>query len=234
VKWILTTIFSILTWIHISSWPHFTRITPTRLCTTWTNHIGRIGIIQLNMTHNPNLMIIIFKIISTLHRVNGDLPPLSQIFNHLIHNFHNIHSLILIHILLFPIPPTEEKSNLERSMEVMLESQQQFKICSIHNPSQIKLHILLFYNIKLKKNLSRKAFGSLLWNGAINSKYVGLIISTKILKVMLIFCRCTNSKWITISPGLKYGALEWVWATNPISDRLTIVPQFSKSTSIPF
>ena len=42
-----------------------------------------------------------FKITSTLHRVHGDSPPPSQIFNHLVHNFHNIHSPILLHILLF-------------------------------------------------------------------------------------------------------------------------------------
>jgi len=35
----------------------------------------RVGIIRLNMTHIPNLMTIIFKIISALHRVNGDSPP---------------------------------------------------------------------------------------------------------------------------------------------------------------
>ena len=42
-----------------------------------------------------------FKIISTLHRVNGDSPPLSQIFNRLVHNFHKVHSLILVQVLLF-------------------------------------------------------------------------------------------------------------------------------------
>ena len=54
----------------------------------------------------------------------------------------------------FPVSPTEEKSNLERSMEDMLEFNNKFKICSIHNPSQVKLHILLFKNIQLKKNWS--------------------------------------------------------------------------------
>jgi len=49
-------------------------------------------------------MTIIFKIILTLHRVNGDSPPPSQFFHHLIHifdNFHNLHSPILLSILLF-------------------------------------------------------------------------------------------------------------------------------------
>ena len=81
---------------------------------------------RLNMIHTPNFMTIIFKIIITLQRVNGDLPPPSQIFNHLIHNFHNIHSLILIHILFF-VPPTREKSDLEKSIETILESQQQIQ-----------------------------------------------------------------------------------------------------------
>ena len=53
--------------------------------------------IRLNMTHIPNLMTIIFKIIST-HRFNGDSTPPSPIFNHLVHNFY---SPILVHILLF-------------------------------------------------------------------------------------------------------------------------------------
>ena len=65
---------------------------------TLTNLVCRIGLIRINITHAPNLMTIIFKIILTLHRVNGDSPPLSQIFNHLVHNFH---SPIWIHILLF-------------------------------------------------------------------------------------------------------------------------------------
>ena len=41
-------------------------------------------VIRINMTHIPNHMIINFKIISTLHRVNGDSPPPSQIFNRLV------------------------------------------------------------------------------------------------------------------------------------------------------
>jgi len=49
----------------------------------------------------PNLMTIIFKIISTLHRINENSPPPSQIFNRLVHNFHKVHSSILVHILLF-------------------------------------------------------------------------------------------------------------------------------------
>ena len=78
VKYIAIIIFSILIWIHISSRPHLTQITPTRLFTTWTNHLGRILFIRLNMTHTPNPMTIIFKIF-TLYRVNGDSPPPSQI-----------------------------------------------------------------------------------------------------------------------------------------------------------
>ena len=34
--------------------------------------------------HTPNPITKIFKIISTLHRVYGDSPPLSQNFNHLV------------------------------------------------------------------------------------------------------------------------------------------------------
>ena len=72
------------------------------------NHIGRIGIIRLNTTHTTNLMAITFKIISTLHRVNGDSPPPSQIFNHLSqfsqYSFPNFDSYTP-----FPEPPIEEK-----------------------------------------------------------------------------------------------------------------------------
>ena len=72
-------------------------------------------------------MIIIFKIIFTLHRVNGDSTPSSQIFKHLVHNFHNIHPPVLLHILFFLESPIEEKFELEKSMkdvQTMLESQQ--------------------------------------------------------------------------------------------------------------
>jgi len=61
-----------------------------------------------------------FKIISTLHRVHGDSTPPSLIFNHLLYNFHIIHSLVLLHILLFLFHQLRKKSNLERSMEAML------------------------------------------------------------------------------------------------------------------
>ena len=66
-----------------------------------TNIIYQIGIIRLNMTHIPNPMIIIFKITSVLHKVHGDSPIPSQIVNHIVHNFHNIYSPILLYILLF-------------------------------------------------------------------------------------------------------------------------------------
>jgi len=36
----------------------------------------RIGFIRLNITHIPSITTRICKIISTLHRVNGDSPPL--------------------------------------------------------------------------------------------------------------------------------------------------------------
>ena len=72
-------------------------------------------------------MSIIFKIISTRHRVNGDSSPPSQIFHHLVHNFYSIHSPILHLILLFQDNPLKKKSELEKSIEVvqaMLEFQQ--------------------------------------------------------------------------------------------------------------
>ena len=45
----------------------------------------------------PNLMTIIFKIISTLHRVNGDSPPPSPIFNQLVLLIHIVHNISKIH-----------------------------------------------------------------------------------------------------------------------------------------
>ena len=80
------------------TWLYLTWITPARLCTTWTNHIGRIEFVWLNMTHISNSMIQIFKIIFTLHRVSGDSPPPSYIINYLVHH---LLSYILLHILLF-------------------------------------------------------------------------------------------------------------------------------------
>ena len=78
------------------------------------------------MAHILNRMTIIFKIISTLHRVNGDSPLPSQIFNHLVRNFRNIHSPILLIILLFQNHPLK-KIRFEKEMEVILESQQQIQ-----------------------------------------------------------------------------------------------------------
>jgi len=84
VKWISTmTILSILTWIHISSRPHLIRISSTRICTTWTNHICRIGIIRLNMCPSSNIMNKTGIIITTLHRVRGDTTLPSHMVNYL-------------------------------------------------------------------------------------------------------------------------------------------------------
>jgi len=66
----------------------------------------------------PKLMTIIFEIISTLHRVNGDSTSPSQIFNHLVYNFHNIHSLISLPIL---FSRTTNWSELEKSIKVNLQ-----------------------------------------------------------------------------------------------------------------
>ena len=50
-------------------------------------------------TYTSNLMTKIFRIISTLDKVNVDSPPPGLIFNHLVYNFHNIHFPILLSIL---------------------------------------------------------------------------------------------------------------------------------------
>ena len=122
----------------------YKRQTLTRLCTTGTNHIYQIGIIRFNMTHIPKPMTIIFKIIFTLHRVHGDSPPSSQISNHLVHNFHNIHSPILRHILLFLSHQLKTNLIWKGVWKPRLSPNNKFKFCSIHNPSQIKLHAHLF------------------------------------------------------------------------------------------
>ena len=77
--------------IHIL--PHLTQIIPTKFFTLWTDQIHQVGLIRINTTHIPNLMTIISKIIFTLHRVNRDSTPPSQIFNHLVHNFHNSYNI---------------------------------------------------------------------------------------------------------------------------------------------
>jgi len=51
--------------------PHSTRITPTRLCTTWPNQIDLIGFIRLNITHVPNITTRLATSSQTLHRVRG-------------------------------------------------------------------------------------------------------------------------------------------------------------------
>jgi len=84
---------------------------------------------------HPNLMIIISKIISTLHRVNGVSSPLSQIVNYIVHNFHNfhnIHSPISLPYTPFLEPPIEEKSELEKSIEVVQAMLESNKRISIH------------------------------------------------------------------------------------------------------
>ena len=83
--------------IHITPRPLF-RILPTRHIITLTKLVCRIGLIRINITHAPNLITIIYRIISTHHRVNGDSPPPSSIFNqldlliHLVHNIFKIHT----------------------------------------------------------------------------------------------------------------------------------------------
>ena len=67
-------------------------------------------------------MTVISKIISTRHRVNGDSPPPSLIFNHLVHNFHNFHNFPnFASYTPFPGPPIEEKFELENSIEANLQ-----------------------------------------------------------------------------------------------------------------
>jgi len=97
-----------------------------------------------HLTHILNHMTLIFKMTSTLHRVHEDSPPPSQIFNHLVHNFYNIHSPILLHILLFLFHQLKKNLIWKGVWKPCLSPNNKFKICSIHNPSQIKLHILLF------------------------------------------------------------------------------------------
>jgi len=96
VLWLITIIFSILMVIHITLRPLF-RILSTRYIMTLTNLVCQIGLIRINITPAPNLMIIISKIISTLHRVNGDSPPPSPIFNHLVLLIHLVHNISKIH-----------------------------------------------------------------------------------------------------------------------------------------
>ena len=76
---------------------HLFQILPTRHIITLTNLVCRIGLIRINITHAPNLITIIFRIILTLHRVNGDSPPLSPIFNQLVLLIHLVHNISKIH-----------------------------------------------------------------------------------------------------------------------------------------
>ena len=72
------------------------------------------------MTHTPNLMTKIFKIISILHRINGDSPPPSQIQSPYPQSLLIVASYILEQ-------PVEGKSELEKSLEALHESEQQFQ-----------------------------------------------------------------------------------------------------------
>jgi len=65
-----------------------------------------------------------FKIIFSVHRINGDSPPPSLILMHLIHKI--IPQFCFIYSF-FSEQPTDEKFDLEKSIEVMLESQQQIQ-----------------------------------------------------------------------------------------------------------
>ena len=169
MKWILTTIFSIIIWIHISPWPHLTRITPTRLCTTWTDHICRIGIIRLNMTYILNLMTIIFKIISILHRVHGDSPTPRLIFKHFIRKIH-FPTYILILFFLFH----KLKKNLIWKRATTNSKLSQFTILPTSN---------FIYSFSCSTNRSKiqfgMAYGSHAWVPTTSSKFAQLTILSK-------------------------------------------------------
>ena len=81
--------------------PYYTptsfQILPIRHIITLTNLVCQIGLIRINITHAPNLITIVSKIISTLHRVNGDSPPPSPIFNQLVLLIHLVHNISQIH-----------------------------------------------------------------------------------------------------------------------------------------
>jgi len=94
------------------------------------NQLNTLGWTYRNQYNpTPNRMTIILKIILTRYRVNGDSPSLSQIFHHIVrnfHNFHNFHSPILLPILLFLDLPLKKNlsSKTIKAIQAMLESQQ--------------------------------------------------------------------------------------------------------------
>ena len=92
VIWLIIIIFSTSIIIHIKYRLHF-QILPTRHIMSLTNLVCRIGLIRINITHTPNLITIISIMISTLHRVSGDSPPPSIIFNQLVPLIHLVHNI---------------------------------------------------------------------------------------------------------------------------------------------
>ena len=69
--------------IHISLRPFLTRILSTQHIITLTNQVCLIGLIQINICLNPNIMSKTGTIITTLYRVNGDTTLPSHMVNHL-------------------------------------------------------------------------------------------------------------------------------------------------------
>ena len=82
IIWITIKIEKIVVISHITPRLFF-RILPTRHIITLTNLMCWIILIRINICPSPNTMNKIGTIIIILHRVSGDITPLSHIVNHL-------------------------------------------------------------------------------------------------------------------------------------------------------
>ena len=130
-----------------------------------------VGIIRINMTHIPNHMTIIFKIISTLHRVNGVHFPRVKFLTALSTNFTKF---IPRFWFIYSFSCSTNRRNIwfgkeYRRVPTTNSKFTQFTILPTSNSP---------YSFSRASNWrriwARKAFGSLLWK---NAKHVGLIIS---------------------------------------------------------
>ena len=141
-------------------------------------------------------MTIISKIILTLQRVNGDSPPPSQIFHHLVHNFHNLYNLHF---------PTLKKNLIRKKYRSHAShAWVPTKEAQLPNSTIFSRFILSSTYLKWTTICPVNEYEMLAWVWASISKHVGLTIFIIFPKLRFVYSLSGPFTWRKITSRKEY------------------------------